>query len=409
MLTGVGCWYYLIRRSSLDTMRDSARNLSHVSGLSLPYGSQALPAPQIRDARDQLLNGSIYIPTTRLSTAQRHELIEAIRLCIGVDLPKGEEEPFLVESLLEAEAAAVVCMQILTLKRSQLQYEISRDNSPLWMPGKMGDPYSATLLLFFDAMNRAGGDEASVQAVINKDSLGVMGVMCRLAAFFLDLSCAHPSPRLLAKLGLSRSEFNPGIKFLRLLRSMQKLSDENTRDFFNAFSKDDYGAMEELLLKDGSFVYLPSREIYEDWRGVFQELAQNDDSRSLKLRLEACESRLSCPSACVIKALWGFLQHKTPIFANTPNGFRSWNDKWEYFDPTEGTTLLVDILRDENQLALADYFFETGSYVCPLGALQVCGAAESVCRSGITQNSQFPPVPGCKVRADLVADKFSLQ
>ena len=409
MLTGVGYWDYLVRRSSLSTLLSSARTLSRVPGLSVPYRDQALSVSEIENARNHIVTSSIYIPTARLSTGMRDDLVAAIRSVIAAEVPQGEEEAFLVENLLEAEAAAVVCLQILTLKRSKRQQEIGSDNSQLWLPDKMGDPYRSTLEGFFDAINRAMGDEATVQAVINSNPPAYMRTLCELVAFFLDLACAHPSPRLLAKLGLLKSDFHPGIKFLRLVRRLHELSDESTRDFFDAFNKSAYGVMEELLFKNGSFGYLPSRDIYEDWADVFQELAQNDNSLSLKLRLEACRSRLSHPSVCAIKALWGFLEHKIPIFVNTPNGFRSWSSKWEHLDPTEGATLLIDILYDEHRLALADYFFETGSYVCPLGTLHVCSAAESICCSGIMQNSQFPPEPGCAVRRNLVMDGFTLK
>ena len=409
-LTGVGYWDYLVRRDTTGELLTLARDLSRKPKLSAPYHPQTLDAQtasQLQSMAQKLLMESVYVPAAILPAARRTQLINSIQVCTGAELPAGEEEPFLVENLLEGEAAATVCLQIYELRGSDRQGEITTDNSSLWKPDAMAPRYRSMLEVFFDMMHRVLGEDAA-RSLIENNPHGYLTTICQLLIFFLDLACAHPSPGLMEERHLSKQDYDPGIKLIRLTRQFQVLSESATRQFFHAFVAGDYLKMETLLLDQCPYPYEHSSEIYQDWAELFQKMMQQDDSRALRLRAECCRNRLAHPSACATKALWGFVEHHSPIFANTPTGFRAWGGNWDFIDRTEGMTQFVDIMKENRDLALADYFFERGGYVCPAAVLGVCDAAEAICCSGITQNSQFPPAPGCFVRKGLEEAGFVL-
>jgi hypothetical protein len=73
----------------------------------------------------------------------------------------------------------------------------------------------------------------------------------------------------------------------------------------------------------------------------------------------------------------------------------------EDLDPTEGTILFADLMKNHRDIALIDFFFETGRFICPLVEGRICKVSIPACSSGITGLDQYPLSPDCTVRHSL--------
>jgi hypothetical protein len=59
-------------------------------------------------------------------------------------------------------------------------------------------------------------------------------------------------------------------------------------------------------------------------------------------------------------------------------------------------------------LALIDYYFDTGQFICPFAEANVCDAALAACRAGLTKPNQFPQTSDCLVRHSLETAGFKM-
>src|SRR5262249_47370985 len=151
--------------------------------------------------------------------------------------------------------------------------------------------------------------------------------------------------RFLERLKARHTDFEPGLKCVRLARSLQRMSEADLARFGEAYSAHDMWLAEDLLLKNCAYSYPHSREIYEDWKAHLDEIAAVDDDRLVRLRAYSCQRRLQEPFFASFKRISGFLEHKLPLFILNNKGLQSLAFSWDYLDPEENQMLAVDLLR----------------------------------------------------------------
>jgi hypothetical protein len=260
--------------------------------------------------------------------------------------------------------------------------------------------YSETFELFFAALTPADVTQDQIRKY--------MDAAVYLLPFFITLACAHPAPRLLIKHGASPADYYPGIKLVRLVRAFMKFSVDEDKAFLNAVVNNETRKAEQLLLQHCEFRYLTSEEVYDDWLDIFTTLAERDDDRVLRIRKQCCEIAATKPAVPAKKRLYLLVTEKIPLYYYTRDGIQSYGFAWEHFDHDESVMYFADLLRHNRDLALAEYYFESGKFICSRAEAKVCDAATPECLSGIGEMSSLPPSEGCRVRKGLQEAGFNL-
>ncbi|HKS26428.1 MAG TPA: hypothetical protein VJS44_01350 [Pyrinomonadaceae bacterium] len=407
MLTGVGHWDYTVRRKSMRGVLGDAMLLTWAPQSRPPFTNESardeyMPTEILSEAletRESALDSFLFVPSPNLSASRMKDISGALAAAAGVkEVPQSDVEPLLVDSLLESEAMVTAWLQVSWLKMSDEQWEIAEQNRTLFNPLHMSSKYVDTFYNFYGSLSPAEGGETNT----------FVKLMLRLFPFFVDLSCAHPSERLLEQTSSSKMDYYPGLKFARLIRSFLKFTPAEDEKFYQAIYEKDVWKAEDYLLQHCEFPYMASRQIYEDWSELFTEMAKADDNRILRIRQQCSQFRLSDPSACVTKTLSFPVFNKVPIYYLLPTGIQSYGFSYDHIDPEEKAIYFADLMQYNRDLALIDYYFDTGQFICPFAEANVCDAITNACRTGITEPNQFPQRDACLVRHSLEAAGFKL-
>jgi len=415
MYTSLGHWDYLVRREYTPIMLDHARYFSWVSGPGLPYPSAKLKAkasPEIskhvkgfETDLSQMHNKLTYIPVGDVSDKRSELILKYMRsLETPVPLSSGDEEPYTIKSLLEAEAAAMVYIQLRGLKMSDEQWEIAKDHLSLYTPGAMSEMYSGTIRSVLQVL------EYKFDTNVDEDSTWsdfISRFTMLLTVFLVDLACAYPSPDQL-KSDKSREEYEPGIRFMRLLRAFQILVGKKTiNDFIKAIHNEKYEKAESYLLQDCEFPYPRAIDIYKKWFVYYDKMEIPSENPVLSFRKNCLKQRVKNYDYFVFKTPF-LLTERTHLYWITPNGIESLGSSADYFDLDIKRRYFGEFLAQNKDWALVNFFLGSGKFVCPLAEARLCDAATPTCLSGIQKPEQFPPAPGCVVRRGLEDAEFSL-
>jgi hypothetical protein len=412
LTTGVGHWDHLARA---DTRSGLFSQALYLTGPEVQFpmdavaASHTYPDPPLSDAVAKAL-------------ALHQELRDELLAITGDAAPRGREtaleeraaplltdrslaRTFRIESLLEGEAVAVVIRQVLRTKEAtEAQWETLRDNADVWHPDQMLAEYGE---LWFDLVATIqpafGVDFASVP---DHDRDAFYELTGTLLGLLVDLACAHPSPQLLEQMRADRREYEPGLRYLRMLAVLARMSSEEFEAWAAAFMERDFERVEALLVERCGYPYIPSRVIYEDWLAL---LEASDDPRWMELlRADACRIRLEKPGAWIEKSPFAMVEEKVPLLMIGPEGISSIAQRWEHLEPDAAKAIYGDLTRHAITLNLSDYFYESGRYVCPLGLARTCEVATDACSSGLRSISALPEHPDCRVREWLQSLGFYL-
>ncbi len=312
----------------------------------------------------------------------------------------GQPDNFQVESLLEGEAAVTVMRQVFRLEQAtERQWEILGTYSSAWNPDVMSPQYGGLLSEVMPVMWHLFGEDP--ESLSSEQRRAFYEVVWTLTGLLTDIACAHPSRELLANRGEDRCEYDPGLRFLRLLAAVGSMSETELGVLIPASGAHDLERAEEILLARCAHPYIPTRLVYEDWLPRFDAFdtdAPEGTQWAEKLRADCCRIRLEQPGAFIDKSPFSILEHKLPFTVLGPGGTSSIGQRWEHLEPDALEDRLKDLLVYDTQLGVFDFFFETGQFVCPLAAADVCSSAIDACREGMERTSTFPSAPGCKVR-----------
>jgi hypothetical protein len=412
LTTGVGHWDHVVRGKARSPLFNEALRLT---GPEVKFPVAHLAAS--REYRWPPLSEFL----TR-ALALRDKLREELLVMTGDTVPPARMKDlesraaslltdrslaatFRIESLLEGEAVAVVIRQVLRLEgATQEQWQILHDNSDVWHPDQMQPQYGE---LWFDLVaNIQHGFGLDFDTASGRDRDALFELAGTILGLLVDLACAYPSPELLQQAGADRREYEPGLRYLRMLASLANMSEKSFASWAAALTGQDWEQVETLLMDRSVYPYLPSRVVYEDW---LTRLRSADDVRWVeRLRAESCEIRLENPAAWIEKSPFAMVQAEVPLLVIGPEGISSIMQRWEHLEPEAHKAIYGDLTRHAIVLNLTEYFYESGRYVCPLALAQTCDAATEGCRKGLRYTSELPEHDDCRVREWLQGLGFYL-
>lgn len=407
LTTGIGHWDHLTRNRLRPEMFTRVLPLCAVP-LDFPLAAVAVantfPEPPLSTLVDEgqqlhedLREELVMVAGDAVSSDRRAAFRERAAPML---VEGGHPDNFQVDSLLEGEAAVTVMRHIFRLEQAtERQWKILGTYSSTWNPDMMSSQYGGLLSEVMPVMwHLFGEDPESLSAAERR---AFYEVVWTLTGLLVDIACAHPSQELLANQGQDRREYDPGLRFLRLLAAIGSMSEAELGRLIPASGAHDLERAEEVLLACCAYPYIPTRSVYEDWLPRFDAFdtdAPEGTQWAEKLRADCCRIRLEQPGAFIDKSPFSILEHKLPFTVLGPAGTSSIGQRLEHLEPDALEDRLKDLLVYDTQLGVSDFFFETGRFACPLAAADVCGSAVDACREGIHRTSAFPAAPGCKVR-----------
>jgi hypothetical protein len=410
LTTGVGHWDHMVRERRFPELLGRARSHS-VPWATLPVGSvdaadtktrvfESETLDLVRQLRAELV---VVQSATILSERQSALRLRAAPLLA----PDARLDPYAIGALLEGDAAAVALRQVIGIDTATFeQWEIVKDNTGVWLPDAMPDKYAGLIDAAIALAQHLWGD--GYEELQGKERDAFLTQSAKMLGFLADVSCAHPSAELLAHHGADPTDYEPGLRYLRMAAAIGAMDGAGVGAFFEAMDVDAERA-EGLILERSGHAYLSSRSIYEDWAERFEAVTEDDPGWWIaRLRAQCCRIRLDRPDAWKDKSLWSVFEHKLPFYVLGPNGMTSIGQQWDQLDPEAAPGIYNDLMWNGVKLGLHDLFFETGRFVCPLAQARTCDAATDACGRGIRSTAEFPPSPGCRVREELEGQGFDL-
>jgi len=408
LLTGTGYWDSEVMRRRVPEALGHARAERRIAR-SIP-GEAARRKNRIQSERNMKegIDDLIFLPNRSLPRRRKEQIGDAVAACTGKREMPGDLAGLWIENILEAEAVSNVLLQTLGTKSTDRQREIWRENSFLSDPSRMQDRYQSTIVLVAGIFEHwMGSTFPEMEATYGRTPIYIF--FYRLLATLIDIACAHPSPTLLEKLAQPMYEFDPGLKLIRLLASLQHFTRSTAAEFQKALGDKDYAEAERILLEGIAFDYPHSETIYKDWAEYFASQMSVSDDRLIRLRAHCCRMRIDNPGCGASKSLGWLVACEIPLFYLTPGGLQSYGFSADHFDAAEEPLFLADLLKVNRDLGLWEYFMGSGKFVCPLAEAQSCGGMTATCASGIERDAQFPGATCCSVRRSLEQAGFLLR
>ncbi|MBN9615476.1 MAG: hypothetical protein BGO25_13550 [Acidobacteriales bacterium 59-55] len=408
LLTGTGYWDSEVMRrrvpEALGYARAERRIESVIPGEAARRKSRSQSERWMKEGIEEL----IFLPNRNLPRRRKEQIGDAVEACTGKREDQRNLAGLWIENILEAEAVANVLLQTLGTQATDRQREIWRENNFLSNPDRMQGRYQATIVLVAGIFEHwMGSTFAEMEATYGRTPIYIF--FYRLLALLIDIACAHPSPAHLAKRAQPMYEFDPGLKLIRLLASLQRFTKSTAALFQKALGDKDYAGAERILLAGIAFDYAHSAEIYKDWAEYFAGQMSESDDRLIRLRSHCCRMRIDNPGCGASKSLGWLVVCRIPLFYLTPGGLQSYGFAAEHFDPAEEPLFLADLLKMNRDLGLWEYFMGSGKFVCPLAEADSCDGRTAVCESGIERDAQFPEAICCSVRRSLEQAGFILR
>jgi hypothetical protein len=406
--TGVGHWDYCAREANLPKLLMWAQ---WRLGLDATESDEFENTPwqeNLTGDQGKLQEELVFVPNLVFPTERRARLIEMLKASNEKQLKAGAELHFLPESLLEAEAVATTYLQLSHMRMSDPQYAIWEDNRELFTPGHLTETYDGPLHEFIGFMRQLFGDQEH-ERLRQQAPDNYFDYILRLMIFLIDLALTYPPQALLAARSQDRTEYEPGLKFMRLLHAFEGIAPTEGELFPAAYRQGDYATAERCLLGGCTYPYATSQEVCQAWLDEFSRRAQSSDNGLLDLRKRTCEHRLDSKSmrSCIYKDLESvvFNGHSAPPM-QTPKGFVYTLLGDDIVNP-KFAIRMVDTQWEAAVWRLVDHFAERRPFVCPFTAS--CAGEVVACSTGIRRSHEFPPERDCRIRQFLQKHKFAIR
>lgn len=389
--TGCGHWDALAREAMVSEVLYEARNQSWFPKQPLP-----LPAAQSQDLADRYAESSLFNLYRRRKSAAlaslRAEVIGSPAYTPGCEADLG------IDALLELDAVLAVQRVVHRMRTDEHGRKITAGARHLYAPLDMPDAYRRPYELMLDCFRELFFGTRS--EIGHKDVEHLLDTMELVAPVLLDIAFAHPPPSYFTgpRTG-DRPHFEPGLRWLRAVRSIESASDCRLGDV--------YADVERITRSGAGYDYPSLQTIYQDWAAEFETRAPKDPVAVW--RLEQCRQRLKHPQAIERRDLPNVISHGLPLLLDSP----SW--------PSARLLVTGRLLSDDGALygglresgallALAQWFLggSPGGFACPHADSQWCSAALASCRSGHAAIWNLPQSADCQVRRGLDHWAFQL-
>ncbi|MEK8049577.1 hypothetical protein AACH10_04935 [Ideonella sp. DXS22W] len=390
--TGIGHWDFLVHASATRSRLDDAASMVRVHGPRPPYEPSApisaLDAEVPATGLDTLLLK--YAPFDLIADDQRDRLRRILEHDLGQPLGDDTLFDYSTQAIMESDAAGEVVAYVGGMLVSPEQRAILEGSLDLVDPRRLGKEYWRTRANLYQVL--AHHCDLDANATIRLGNL--------LFGLFADIALAHPPATWVAKRSASLDDFEPLVKFGRLLIAFQRLAGASMDRFLTALMEGSDLEAERLLIEVSPIKYPASDEVYEAWATELRE--HSEGSMVAKLRFNACEFRLSRGSVMRSRGLGILLEMEAPIIYLTPDqGFVKLDWGARIVDPSQNFGLTQELLDRFTVMELADFLFRTGEFRCPYAEAQICRVAGDRCATGLIHLAQIPNSPQCTVRGLL--------
>lgn len=400
--TGIGAWDHLKTTHEMPALIDAARwavgkdaepPYRQYIEATLAVVSTSNFSRQMRDLLRRVEEQTVVFRNLKAGQGFSPAARAALQRFEGIAPEAFDTDPieFSMRHILETEAAC----RVDDLIRSSRVSDTSRDElgryGSLWSIERMPDVYHRP---FFDVYRAvSNGDDTAFSAQAHT-------VMMRLTPWVLDLVQSYPPPQIIESLGDDAVMFDPVVRYIAALRSLNRMTGEDFVQMMSALVEWDYHAAEDILLKWCSYPYLASRDIYESWKSVLDDHieAGDWDATLLRMRRDAIGGRLTSGSG---KGILEIANGRTSLFMLIEGFGVRGLATGELFLPEERGPHYRALAQRFRDLELFDLFFSGGEYACILGRSEVCRGRTPSCSSGLRSLRDLPSKNVCTIRQEL--------
>jgi hypothetical protein len=242
---------------------------------------------------------------------------------------------------------------------------------------------------------------AFANGVPSKEVLsGIYEQVLLLTPWLLDLAQSYPPPAMLEEYGPDAAMFDPVVRYIALLRAVNRMSQAHADDIARALANGDVWQAETVLLDSCPFPYPSSRGIYTNWLELLNGLAGGDewDAPLFRMRRDAIAHRLESGRG---KGIFEIVDSRVPV-QMLIEGFRIQGIVVgdQLLEEVRGPLLNAMVQRTLD-LELYDLLLAGGTFACPYARIERCEARTPECSTGIDRFDRLPPAEGCAVRKDL--------
>lgn len=396
LTTGLGHTDFLTNWTTTPQLLNYASIVVHMDGACArpPFRQPgALPWGDEKDAFVADAENSLRYYPASLTPPERLQRIRGL-LQEAVKKPVDDESlrDFSAQTLLETDAALGTIRSIKSLAMSPDQQTAVLQNKAVFELDALGPEYSRAVDHLAAVLKRHTG--------LNDDELepaigAVYGV-------FVDIALAFPPLSWIDANGRYPDDFDPGVKYFRLLVAVQQLHRDAMELFWNAFNDKRYLDVESLLRATMSYPYPSSEEVYAAWRDALTDEASSNEIA--RLRLDACLYRLRNGVLRSQRGIGLLFDMEAPIvYFHKDHGFvkHDWGNR--ILDARASTLFTQELLDNFMVVELANFLFRTGEFRCPHAQADVCLAVEEGCGSGFVHHEQLPDSTACRARRVLTS------
>lgn len=397
LTTGLGHADYRARRISNSSLLRYAPIAIELDGAGArpPYRQQGAPRlaagerdPIVASAHDALR----YYPYEMMPQRRR----AAVRALLDREFGAAIEDDTLfdlsTQSLLETDAAHQVLVSLKNLGMDDAQWDIFDRNRRVVDPEVLGNEYWGPRILL-------------AQIIVHHTEMSeenLLRILPVVFGIFVDSALAYPPPELIADCGLTADDFDPSVKFGRLLKAFQALIGDVIDGFWNALAEHDYTRAEDILLQQIAAPYPPAEEVYGAWLAELALLGPERDATIPALRAGSCAYRLDNGPLQAGRGVELLFDLQAPVYyLHDEQGFAKtdWGDR--VIDPDKSNALTLEMVDDFMLTELAEFLYRTGEFRCPHAQAGICDAVEDACGAGYVHPTQLPDHPDCRARRVL--------
>jgi len=398
LTTGLGHADYLASRSVASLQLHFAAALMRTaqargSDVRPPYRCDAgLALVDIAGYIDSTRERLGYLPFDALSHARRERIRGLIAKSAGREISDAQLFELSTQALLESDAAEAVATRMIAGGLTQEQQAIRQKNIALLDRTTLGIEYSApTFHIATLVEHHFGLDEEQTE-----------GVAARLIGFLIDSALTVPPPELVAAHGQSIDDYDPSVKFSRLLIGLQQVKGAETNELLMALSDTRGSGVERVVLRHMGCDYLTAEAIYAEWLRIFD--GQSQESMVADARAVACRYRMNNGVLVNRRDLHLLLAMEVPILhLQQGHGFVKHDWGLRIADVEKSAALTTELLDCFMLDELTEFLFSTAEFRCPLAAADVCPVSEDGCVAGFAHPAQIPSWPDCRARQALDA------
>jgi hypothetical protein len=380
--TGIGHWDYVARTRHIINTLSFAKDFSGDGTAHEP-----LDPPMAH-----------YIESTSECLLHREESreMELIRDTLARTEPNPEELAPLVTSRRMLEADAVLYVYML-LKRSQASKPTLAALKTLrhfYAFTEMPEEYAATLMLALRSFNNRVAEDIDDQQKLQNFLINIR--------MLLTMSLAHPDPDTLERLGHDKTDYLPGVRFIRLVNaSIKQMLAVNERPR----SMREFEA--SLIAKTG-FSYPSYFDCEIGWAAYFKPTDEDPFPGLTEARRDTLARKYK-PSDGVEEAVrqiyrdrsggsvWSFLEYDLPLLMRRTDGVPQ-----DILLTSRGIAkpeYNVDRLRHLLAWRLCEFIARRRpTFSCPLSKSPYCDARIERCRQPYEHLNDVPATDACRAR-----------